>query len=238
METQALVKSGELKLPVFSLTPEGEKWISDALEGSALVAKVGDETENCTAVHAAQDLKAVINVLEKSRTDITKPALTFQRECKAFFDGKAQEAKDEFARLTRLVGDYAALQVAKARAAENAKKEELTRLEREREAALAQVKTHEEREVVQEHFNTRAAVEAIPPAPIITAKGQSIQMDIEVTVTDIWALSRAHPATVKMEPRMSELKALIRAGINPPGVSWKEVVRPGIRATGGKVVDV
>ena len=237
MET-SIIKSGELQLPKFSLTEQGERWIQQALEGSALIAKVGDETENNTAVQAAQELKAVINTLEKSRVEITKPALEFQRGAKAFFDGKADEAGQEFHRLTMLVGSYASLQVAKARAAENARLAELSRLEKEREAALAQVKSHEERDVVQAHYNDRAAVEGVVPAPLITAKGQSVQADIEVTVVDLWMLARSHPSCVKIEPRMSEIKALLRAGVKVAGVTSKEVIKAGIRVTTGRVVDV
>lgn len=240
MESKELVSSGELTLPTFSLTKKGEEWIDESLAGCALIGRVSNEIENSRAVASAQELKAVINALEKSRVDLTAPALKFQRECKAFFDGKAEELRKELQRVTRLCGDYASLQISKRRAEENARNEELSRLEREKQQALAVAQTHEARDAVVEHYDSRAKVEGEAPAPLVVAKGQSVAGDLTITVTDIWALAKAYPSVVNPPTiRLTEAKALIKAGVKLPGCTWEESVKVGIRAARpGKPIDV
>lgn len=220
------------------LTAEGEQLIQAALASSALIGKVSNEIENKIAVESQIQLKQVASLLEKTRVEVTKPALEFQRKVKAFFDSKAVDLKSELMRTGRLTGDYASLQLAKARDAENARKEELSRLEKERKDALAAVASHEEREVVQAHYDERARIESPPVVAPDRAAGQVIKTDLDITISNIWDLARAHPSCVKIEPRNSEIKSLIRAGVKVAGVTWTEVVVAGVRVGRTNAIEV
>ena len=50
--------------------------------------------------------------------------------------------------------------------------------------------------------------------------------DLEITVTNIWKLARSHPTCVTIEPRISEIKSLLKSGIKVAGVTSKELTGP------------
>lgn len=239
-ETQlALAVAPAIEDRQIALTTVGEDMIANALEGSALICKCADEIDNKLIVDSQIGLKNAVNALEKCRVELNKPALEFQRRVNDFFKQKQIDLKNELLRISVLADDYATIQMAKARAEQNARNEELTRLEREREAALAKADTHEERETIQEHYNERAAIEAAPPAsPVVAPKGQKVETELEVVVNDIWALARAHPTCVNVSPRLTDIKALIRNGIRVAGCTWREVVKAKVRATPGRTIEV
>jgi hypothetical protein len=102
------------------------------------------------------------------------------------------------------------------------------------EARLAvERKTEEARKDLEE----RVAMDTLSHAPA-TADGQRTRPEWEVIVSDVWALARAHPACVTIEPRLSEIKALLPAGIKVAGVIAKRVVRVSVTTGKGKVVDI
>lgn len=68
------------------------------------------------------------------------------------------------------------------------------------------------------------------------AHGQSVRMEWEVNVVDLWALARAHPACVTITPRLTEIKAILSAGGKVAGVTAKQV--PVVSVRGGKAVEV
>lgn len=96
---------------------------------------------------------------------------------------------------------------------------ELSKVERERQEALARAETMNQIDEIQRTAD--AAVQMLPDmrekasAPV----GMAVKQDWEITVTDIWKLARAHPACVNIEPRITEIKALLSAGMAVQGVS-------------------
>lgn len=108
---------------------------------------------------------------------------------------------------------------------------EAARLEAERQKALAVAKTHEELDKINQRHCEEVA--ALPVAAPIRAEGQRVREDWEITVTDIWALVRAHPVCVSVEPRLSEIRNLLDAGVKVSGVTAKRVVKAGV--TSGKL---
>jgi hypothetical protein len=59
-----------------------------------------------------------------------------------------------------------------------------------------------------------------------------VREDWEITVNDLHALYRAHPFAVKLEPRLSELRQLLDAGIKVAGVTAKKITKVGVRLPG------
>ena len=222
-----------------SLTPDGEAMIQNALAELAMIGRVSNEQENASAVKAQVQCKEAIDLLEKTRVAIGKPALEFKRKVDDFFAQKKSELQAEMFRSQKLTGSYAQLQIAKQRAEENARKEELSRIEREREAALSKATSHDEREQLQAHYNERAAIESRPPEnPLPRPKGQVVRTDWEITVTDPLALARMHPSCVKIEPKLTEIKALLNAGLTLAGVTAVKATTAGVRAPRGSTIDV
>lgn len=218
-------------LPELSLTPEGEEMISNALAKLSLIGRVANDADNERAVSAIRDAKETLSLLEKARVAGVAPALEAQRTINAFFKAKSAQVLAQVDRAGRLTSDYAALVMAKHRAEENSHKEHLTQLEREREAALAKVDTHDEREAIQSHFNQRAQLEAQAiPNPVQSAKGQHIKEDWDIVVSDVHLLAKAHPSCVKITPLTGEIKSLLKAGIKVAGVTATKQVVSAIRA--------
>lgn len=239
MNAELTVLAAEpIELPKFSLSKEGEDMIEKALVAASPVGRVSNEVEVKVGTDVMIQLKSLINLLEKTRVAHVAPALNHQRETNAFFKEKSAELNKEMLRISKLVGDYQSLQLAKARAEENARNEELTRLEREREASLAKTNTHEEREAVQAHYNDRAKIEAPPVQTAEKPKGLSVKTELVVTVTDIWLLARAHPSCVTIDPKLQEIKSLHRAGVKVAGVTVTDEIKAGVRAAPIKTVDV
>jgi len=148
--------------------------------------------------------------------------------------------RERFAEEQRLARDAAAAQAKlDAEAAELARKaseannaEESARLEQQRielEKAKAQAKaeTLQKFDDIAEQASRDVAAVVVAPAPKL--QGQVVRHDWEVTVTDVWALSRAHPGCVKIEPRLSEIKIILNAGGSVVGVTAKKVVSTSTR---------
>lgn len=96
-------------------------------------------------------------------------------------------------------------------------------IELQRQTELATAKTHEELDKAQERASeAQAAVVSATPMPI-RAAGQRVKADIEVTIIDIYLLAKVHPGLVKMEARMTDIKAAIQAGAKIAGVTSREI---------------
>jgi hypothetical protein len=106
-----------------------------------------------------------------------------------------------------------------ANAAKNAEQRASAEAERQRLEAAAQMQREAakaELDRIQESQQRAAA--ALPVAEAARVEGQRVKTDWAVTVTDIWLLARCHPNAVKIEPRLSEIKSLLNAGVDVKGV--------------------
>jgi hypothetical protein len=233
----ALIVRDDTKLTCF-FTEEAHAERQRALEAAALVGKVTDAHENDEAVKTQTGLATVARQVEQARKAAKEPVLNFGRQIDATAAEFVKEVKGEEMRVARLIGDFQTLQLAKQRAAEQAERDRLSALERERLAALAQAQSHEELEKVQETFNARAKEEAPPIAAPIRATGQTVREDWEFEVTDIWLLARAHANCVSIEPRRAEIKSLLSAGVQVAGVRAWRGVKSGVRTSTVKAIDV
>ncbi len=144
----------------------------------------------------------------------------------------------ELMRLSKMAGDYATHEAMKARAAEQARNQRLTELEQARAKELMLTTNHDEADAVIEQFNRMA--EAVPEvAEPVRAAGQRVIQDWDITVTDIWALARAHPGCVKIEPLIGQVKALLNSGMaKVAGVKAERIIKSDVRLTKKALIDV
>jgi hypothetical protein len=100
----------------------------------------------------------------------------------------------------------------------------------DRQKKLAEAKSHEELDRIQaEHSNAMAAIAEAPKYEAVRSAGQRVEEDWAITVSDVWALARAHPGCVKIEPLVGQIKAMLKAGVTKiPGVTATPIVKAGV----------
>lgn len=109
---------------------------------------------------------------------------------------------------------------------------EAQQAEIDRQKALAEAKSHEDLDRIQAEGSRRQAeIAAQPVVEPARATGQRVVTDWEVTVSDVWALARAHPVCVTITPRIGEIKNLLKTGQKVAGVVAKEITISRTTAT-------
>lgn len=233
--TELTVTSRPTMQVVFPVAAHSQR--DGALGLAAMVLKVDNAQDQVPAVEAQRQLKEVIRLVEDGIGKEVDLANTFKKKLWSARDEFLKDTRDQLARITRMVGDFQTLAQAKARAAEAARNAELAELEQQRAEAMAQANSHEELDAIAEDFNRQAAAVPITEPPRV--EGQRIVKDYEVTVSDVWALARAHPACVRIEALTGQVKTLIKAGLTKiPGVAWKEVTKADVRLNTNKFIEI
>jgi hypothetical protein len=219
-----------------SFTPEAFAQRDAALTKSALVARVENAEQNSVAVEAQAALHDIIRAAEAARVAAKEPVLKAGRAIDAAEKAFSAEAKQEQMRLAELIGNFATAEQARVRAAESLRLKELADIERKRQEELAKAETHEERDRINSKHDVIAS-ETKPVEPA-RAERQVVRNRWEITVADVWALARAHPMCVKVEPRLREIEALLDAGMTVSGVTAKKVAVSGISSGRNQIVNV
>ncbi len=217
MSTQIILRND--KTLAVSIDPRAYETRDQALLSAAFVVRVNDAPTQEKAVAAQTQLHELLSLVEKDRKAVKEPVLEYGRSIDTAAKEFCADLKAEQLRLAVLVGNFQEQENARARAAQQAENERLTIIERERAAELAKTKTLEEMDRVQERFELRVRQEAPPPVAPVRAEGQRVTSDWDVHVNDPWLLARAHPTCVNIEPRKSEIKALLNAGVKVAGVT-------------------
>ena len=212
---------------------------ASALELSGIIGKVGDADENSQAVTAQIEIRRILKLVETARAEAKRPLIDLG---KAIEDGARNfihDLKQEEFRLARLVGDYQQVLQAQQRAAAQVEADRLKGIEDARQAELAKCQSHEQLDAVNARHD-EIARQAEPTAPIVVrAEGQRVEEVWQFEVNDVWALARAHPGMVKIEPRASEIKAALKAGVKIAGVrGWRETKATVRVPTAPKPIDV
>lgn len=228
MNESALILRDDSRRSV-AMTSRAMELKAQALEQSALIGRVTNEEEQRLAVIAQTSLAELLSAVEKARKAAKDPVLAYGRSIDDAAKSFRLELEEDEVRVARMVGDYQKLLEQRARAAQAAENERLQALERERAKELAQATDLNQVDAIQEKFNNRAAQEAIAPPPAPRVEGQRITQDWDVCVTDVWLLAKAHPMCVHVEPRLSEIKSLLNAGVKVAGVRAERVTKAGIR---------
>lgn len=215
--------------PQFAIafTQEAEQAKDIALSTAALIARVSTAAEQEQAVVAQTELRRVINLVENARKAAKAPVLEYGRTIDTTAKHFVADLESEERRVATLVGNFQQLELSRARALEALRVKELNEIERKRQEALSTAKSHDEHDEINERANQEAA--ALPVVQPAKAQGQLVREDWEIEVFDVWALARAHPMCVKVEPRRSEIRQLLDAGITPAGVKAKKVVASSVR---------
>lgn len=129
-----IVRNSEWTVATFN--EEAQRIKAEALEKSAMVARVTNAEEQAPAVEAQQAIAQTLSLVEKSRVACKAPALEFGKKVDEAARSFAAELKEEQLRLARLVGDFVQLEQAKAAAAERVRRLEEGRIEREKQEAI------------------------------------------------------------------------------------------------------
>jgi chromosome segregation ATPase len=234
--SEALILRNDASLSI-SWTEKANALKEEALTVAAGVGKVVDAASNQRAVEAMQSLAAILKQVEAARKACKEPVLTFGKKIDEAAKAFIEELTTEQWRLSQLVGAFQEIENKRALAARQAENERLAKIERERQAELAKATTHEQMDKVDEKFNNRVQQEQPQPIAPIRAEGQRVEQVINFEVFDIGALYAAKPQCVKMEPKAVEIKALLKAGVQLPGVrSWKET-KASVRVPGQRVIE-
>lgn len=197
------------------------------------IESVSDAISQAKAVEAQKALADCMKLIEDSRKSVKAPILDFGRKIDAVAKEFVANMSTEAMRIARLIGDFQALELAKQRAAEAARNEELTRIEHERQAALAKASSFEEREAIherhQQEIEAAAAAAKVKQAPRVD--GQRIQEDYEFEVTDLHLLAKMHPELVNIEPRRGAIREQLKLGRQIVGIASRKVVNATVRAS-------
>lgn len=209
-----------------------------ALAQCALLNSCGTPEEQSTLVKAQQELKGVLNLLEKAREAAKKPLLEAGRALDTFVKSQSEELNAEGNRLAKLVNHFQEVQRIKAGAVVEASRKEQSELETLRANLLKEVKTVEEADAINEDISRRTAAAqqtAVAAAPV-QARGQVVRDDWDITVANEFALAKFHPQCVTIIPKLAEIKILLNQGITVNGVKAEKKINSGVRAA--RVIEV
>jgi hypothetical protein len=224
--SDALISRDDSQLTV-SFLPSAYERKESSLAASALIGRVSNSAEQETAVSAQIEIKRLLDLVEMARVECKRPILDFGRKIDDAAKTFVHELKKEQLRIGTLIGDFQTLEQARVRAAEAARLKELNEIERQRQEQIATARSHDEIDTINERANQEAA--SVPVVQPRKAEGQVVRDDWEIIVTDLMLLTNAHRNCVKIEPLVSEIKTLLRAGVKVAGVSAKPIVKSGVR---------
>lgn len=165
-----------------------------ALESSALIGRVTTGEENETAVKAQVALNDVVRTVEKARKEVKEPVIRFGKQIDEAARKFSQELVDELTRISGLVGDFAALEQAKARAAEAARRAEEERIERERLAEEQKLIARQKAEQEERNREAREAAEAIKQARDADERAIANARKAELDRQNALAKAKSHEA--------------------------------------------
>lgn len=204
----------EVKAPVWKLCTDIEQFAKD------FVAELAPENERISKL-----IGGYAALKEAKRMAAEAAARREQERIQREREAEERRIREEAAAAQRKLDEEAAALAKKAREAKSAEESarlEVERIELERFKAQSQAETLQKFDDIAEKASRDVA--AVVVAPVAKLEGQVIRHDWDITVTDVWALSRAHPGCVKIEPRLTEIKTILNAGGTVTGVSAKKVV--------------
>lgn len=129
-------------------TPEAERLKAEALECSALIGAVTDESTNAGAVEALKSLSKVIKAVESARKSVKEPFLEMGRRIDATAKAFVEDLAAEQSRISKESADWQTEQTRRMREIEEARAKEAARIERERQEELRKI---DEARIAAEH---------------------------------------------------------------------------------------
>lgn len=210
-------------------TEEAAARREDVLERGAMVGAVTNPEQLAALVDAQIAIKSLLKDVEEARKEVKGPVEKFGQAIDKGARAFRKTLEEEYERLCALARDYEAVKAQQRRAAEILARREVEELERKRQEQLQKAETVEQIDEIQAAHNEAVAAAQPPVIQDERPKGQIIKTDWHFTITNMRALWDAYPACVLVEPRRSEIKALLDAGITPPGVEARKIINPTVR---------
>lgn len=202
----------------------------DALMAATMVEWVVDVVSHDHAVSVQGDLREARKFLEKSRKELKAPIVAIGKLIDATAAKEDKDLEIEETRVQSLINDFQALELAKARAAENARRLEEERLERERQAELRKIQEAESakrREIqAQERAAMLAAQQAATAAEKEAAAALQREIDRQKALADAESLEKLDAVNEKFNEAASALpvQACHRAQGQRVTESWEVTV--------------
>ena len=204
--TETLIVRDDARLSI-TFTEQAVALREAALEKAALVGKVSNADEQQAAVDAQVEIARVLKLVETARKTTKAPVLDFgaqiDRAAREFVEA---DLKPEANRLAQLIGDFQAVEAARVRAAEAAK-----RLEEERIA-------REAREAEQQALRLKAEADA----RIAAAKNEAERIELQRLAAIQEAQTHADLDRIEAE-RAAQVKALDQEAIAPAKAAGQAV---------------
>jgi hypothetical protein len=126
-----LIIASQRDVPKFEMNALAKEAKQNALSKSALIAKVTDRDSKILAVRAQQELKRVLNDIEKARKQLKEPLLAAGRQLDTLCAAESLELDKEFARVSGVVKEFDDAERQRVLEEERLQRDELARIERE-----------------------------------------------------------------------------------------------------------
>jgi hypothetical protein len=203
---------------------------SEVVANAQLVQAVTNPIQNRLAVETLKDIKRYRKQVKDAHDEVKRPIIDLGRrveETTTMLDGPVAT---EERRIALMQANYFALETAKARDAERARNEELSRVEREKAAKLAAATSIEQREQIRADAcqKVQEIAQAMPVSTPTREDGQSFKEEWEFEIEDVFLLIKMHPNFVnvaKLKECFSRLdiKDALKSGMKIHGIrAWKK----------------
>lgn len=150
----ALIISTRRDLPTYGFNGQAIK--SAALEQAALIGKVCDRDSKIVAVRAMQELKRVINLMERTRKELAEPLLNAKRQLDAVAAKESRDLQEEYDRIAQANAEFDELERQRVLEEERKQQEELRKIEEAKQAEIRRI----EQERLEAERKAREAQEA------------------------------------------------------------------------------
>lgn len=205
-----------------------------ALNTAAMIGVVKDADTNTKAFEAWRGIKALIAEVEKSRVAAKEPFLEAGRQIDALAKSAVVELKSEEVRVNTLIGNYQQEVQAAARRAEQARQEELRKIEAERLAREEEAR----REAARAEAARQAELRRIEEEQA-KANSAKQRLEFEAAKARIEAQRKADEAAREAEAqRQRELAAQAAMSLAPAKVAPKADGQRVIQVWDFEVTDV
>lgn len=203
--------------PAIRFTAEAEAMRDAAIQAGYLIGTVSNAEQNDRAAAAQGELRRVMKLVEDSRETVKRPILEAGRALDAAVKAFRADLASEELRIAKAIGDFQALELAKARAAEQVRQAELRALESARFAEEAKIREQETKIREQLAGQKRAAQQTADAANSAEARAKA---EAEVTElrrqqelaaakshSDLEAAQERHAQAVQMVPTVEPARA-------------------------------
>lgn len=211
----ALVVRDDAKLTV-AWTPDALAMKDSALEVSALVGRVSNADENNAATDALAEINRLLKLAEATRKECKAPVLAFGQRIDDSFKAFSMDLERDKHRLGKLQGDYAALELAKQRAAEAARRLEEEKLQREREQEERRIREEAEAKQRKLHEEEDAARRQAAAARNAKEREEALARQAELDRQKALAEAKTHKELEAVQERTNQAAAAL------PGVTKAE----------------